>query len=489
MSMATGEGALRGEEPVPPASAAARAGGGRPARAGGPWWWARRRSMVLDVLVAAVAAVECGVGAATFVSGRLHGHGVVPVVAFVLGLLAGATLVVRRRWPVVPVVAALVFVPGMVGVVLLVVSLYTLAACRDWRARRATVTALSALIFAETLWMVLVGFLGDPGSDGHVPPRWLLVFLAVLVAVGLTVPPVVLGLYVGARRRLVESLRDRAEGLETELALLAEQALERARRARMEERTRIAREMHDVVAHRVSLMVVHAAALERIVAKDPERAAESARLVGEVGRQALDELRQILGVLRMSEGETGAAVARAGAAAAAHSGDGDGGGHGDGGGAEGAGDGGPGPGLADVARLVEQSRSAGLPVRLVTSGARRAFTEQAEHTAYRVVQEALTNAHKHARGAETLVTVAYVPNGVRITVVNACPGERPRAEGDRPLPSGGNGLVGMRERVSALGGTFAAGVADGGGFQVEAVLPSRLFVQATPLRREPVEPS
>jgi signal transduction histidine kinase len=101
-----------------------------------------------------------------------------------------------------------------------------------------------------------------------------------------------------------------------------------------------------------------------------------------------------------------------------------------------------------------------------------------------VVQEALTNAHKHARGADTTVTVAFVPNGVRLTVVNACPGERRSQTGDQPLPSGGNGLVGMRERVAALGGTFAAG-AEGGGFRVEAVLPSRLAVSTAPLRRRP----
>ncbi|MFF4651243.1 sensor histidine kinase [Streptomyces sp. NPDC001380] len=501
MSMATGDG-------IPGGGVAAGAAGAPPGgrrAAGGPWWWARPRGLVLDVLLAVVAALECGWGAAGFAGDRLHWHAPVPAVAFVLGALAGASLVVRRRWPVVPVAAALVFVPGMVGVVLLVVSLYTLAACRDWRARRWTVAALSALAFAETLGMVLVAFLSDPQARG-VPPRWLLVVLAVLVSVGLTVPPMVLGLYVGARRRLVESLRDRAEGLEAELGLLAEQARERARRARMEERTRIAREMHDVVAHRVSLMVVHAGALERVVPRDPQRAAESARLMGEVGRQALDELRQILGVLRMAEGEAagaGAGAPPAAVRAGAAAGDGpdgpDAGGRGgaDASGAGGAGADGSGgcgsgadggPGLADVPRLVEQSRAAGLPARLEVGGARRAFTAEAERTAYRVVQEALTNAHKHARGAEALVTVAYVPNGVRVVVVNTAPCEQDAADGGRPLPSGGNGLVGMRERVAALGGSFAAGPVDGGGFRVEAVLPSRLAVSAVPLRRESAGP-
>ncbi|MFJ6212647.1 sensor histidine kinase [Streptomyces sp. NPDC092296] len=457
---------------------------GEAAPPGGPWWWERRRSMALDVLLAVLAAVECGIGAESFAVERLDWSGWVAYGAFVVGAVAGGSLLVRRRRPVVPVAVALVFVPGMVGVVLLVVSLYTLAACRDWRARRRTVTWLSAVAFVETLTMLLGTFLGRPAPGEHATPQWLLGFLALVVAVGLTVPPVVLGLYLGARRRLVESLRDRAEGLEAELGLLAEKAQERARRARMEERTRIAREMHDVVAHRVSLMVVHASALERIVAKDPGRAAESARLLGDVGRQALDELRQILGVLRMSEGETGGAapVARSRAVGGADTvADG---------GADGGAAGSGGPGLADLASLVDQSRSAGLPVRLTLNGARRAFTAQAEHTAYRVVQEALTNAHKHATGADTLVTVAYVPNGVRITVHNTRPGDALRADADRPpLPSGGNGLVGMRERVSALGGTFAAGPVDGGGFLVEAVLPSRLAIQPARLLREPVEPT
>lgn len=198
--------------------------------------------------------------------------------------------------------------------------------------------------------------------------------------------------------------------------------------------------MHDVVAHRVSLMVVHAGALERIVAKDPDRAAQSAKLMGEVGRQALNELREILGVLRMSDEATVEPDS-----------------------------------LVALPRLVDQSRAAGMAVTLTVSGSRQEFTGEAEQTAYRVVQEGLTNAHKHAGGAQVSVLLAYAPNGVRVSVVNACPGgERAAAA----LPSGGNGLVGMRERVVALGGTFSAGPERDGGFRVEAVLPSRLAVRS-----------
>ncbi|MEV6210877.1 histidine kinase [Kitasatospora sp. NPDC051914] len=403
-------------------------------------WWPRRRSALLDVGLAGLAALECAAGAYGMVGDRLHLGAPLAVVSAVLGALAGATLVVRRRWPAVPVLVALVFVPGLFGMVLLVVSLYTLAATWEWPSRRRRVVALSALALAETFGMALVYVLAPSQVPAEeLPPTWVFVLLAGLVAVGLTVPPVVTGLYVGARRRLVESLEDRAHGLEAELDLLAEQASERARRARLEERTRIAREMHDVVAHRVSLMVVHAGALERIITKDPEKAQASAKLMGEVGRQALDELREILGVLRMAE--PAAAAETAG-------------------------------GLAEVPGLVEQSRAAGMAVSLTVSGDHRRYRGDAEQTAYRVVQEGLTNAHKHAGGARVVVLLAYVPNGVRVAVVNDCPGG---AEPVR-LPSGGNGLVGMRERVLALGGSFDAGPEPDGGFRVEAVLPSRLAV-------------
>lgn len=116
-----------------------------------------------------------------------------------------------------------------------------------------------------------------------------------------------------------------------------------------------------------------------------------------------------------------------------------------------------------------------MAVTFTVSGARRPFSAEAERTAFRVVQEGLTNAHKHAGGALVAVLLAYVPNGVRVAVVNGCP----VAAGERVgLPSGGNGLVGMRERVVALGGTFQAGPECDGGFRVEAVLPSRLAVQS-----------
>ncbi|WP_037573458.1 sensor histidine kinase [Phaeacidiphilus oryzae] len=459
--------------------------------------------MWFDIAVAAVAAVENGVESADFAT--RHGLGgvgwLIPV--FLLGAASGATLLVRRRWPLLPVLVALVCIPVQMGYMQLVIGLYTLAAYRPTGlgsrfGMRRLMTVVCGVAIAETVIVSVVRLAGtSPGMNArvHAMPWYVLVIISGLGAVGLTVPPVMIGMYVGARRRLWESLRERAEGLETELALLADQARERARRARMEERTRIAREMHDVVAHRVSLMVVHAAAVERIVAKDPEKAAQSARLMGDVGRQALDELRQILGVLRSVDSSADEEPARGPAGdgrvdgAAAGGLDGEAGAAGRAGSTPPAAAAGSGatavstapadtarqllPGLAGLTRVVDESRAAGLNVRLTVGGARRVLSEETERTAYRVVQEALTNVLKHAPGAATEVVVAYVPNGVALAVSNECPDGEAAKDGPEALPSGGNGLIGMRERVTALGGAFDAGPTAEGGFRVEARLLAR----------------
>ncbi|MGF1432186.1 sensor histidine kinase [Kitasatospora sp. LaBMicrA B282] len=412
----------------------------------GWWWWERRRGAVLDALLAALAALECASGGWQLVAERLQLGTGLGVLAAVIGALGGASLLLRRRWPALPVLVSVLLVPGLFGIVLLVVGLYTLTETWAWPQGRRRVVALGTVVFLETLGMVLFTLVTSKPQPGQqLPATWVFVLVSVLVTIGLTVAPVATGLYIGARRRLVDSLKDRAHGLEAELDLLAERARERARRARLEERTRIAREMHDVVAHRVSLMVVHAGALERIVARDPDKAAQSAKLMAETGRQALDELREILGVLRMNEDAA----------------------------AEGP------SGLVDLPRLVDQSKAAGMQVTLTVSGERLPYRGEAEQTAFRVVQEGLTNAHKHAGGARVSVLLAYLPNGVRVAVVNESPGGR--ADQVR-LPSGGNGLVGMAERVQALGGSFQAGPERDGGFRVEALLPSRLVDRSDRLR-------
>ncbi|WP_078616443.1 sensor histidine kinase [Streptomyces albus] len=506
---------------------------------GGPWWWKRPRSAVLDVTLAAVSAAECALQG----QGFANETGLPGVLATLLGVVVGATLVLRRRWPIAVVLVAIAVIPADMGTVLSVVGLYTLAAAevpRRITGLLATMAALGILAMAAFRLDQSVG--QEPDFN---PPGWFVPLVAVALAIGVTAPPVLLGLYVGARRRLVESLRERADGLERELSLLADRAEERAEWARNEERTRIAREMHDVVAHRVSLMVVHAAALQAVALKDPQKAAKNAALVGDMGRQALDELRTMLGVLRSGDpdrqgkdavrapsavsplpaalapapsaaapaGSTSPAAPSGGGPAAAtaapaafapaapaaagraageredsrgevpgdargrNSAAADGSAYGTADGRAGGGAhrghrpaGSPdAPSLAQLEVLVGQSRAAGMAVELSVEGAPDgACPPTVEQTAYRVVQEALTNVHKHAAGAATRVRVAHREAEVALQVEN-----EPAADGaaDAGLPSGGNGLVGMRERVTALGGGFVSGPTDAGGFRVSAIIP------------------
>lgn len=556
------------------------------------WWWARRRSMVLDVGLAVASAGECAAQGVPFA----RDAGLPVGFAIVLGVVAGSALVLRRRWPIVPVLVAIAVTPAEMGFLLNIVGLYTLAASDIPRRITGALAGMSVSAVTIVTFVQMYRTFEDHGRDS---PVALAALVAVLMSVGVTLPPLLLGLYVGARRRLVESLRERADGLERELSLLAERAEERAVWARREERTRIARDMHDVVAHRVSLMVVHAAALERVALNDPEKAARNAALVGDMGRQALTELREMLGVLRMPAGSVAppgdGAASRAGGAAggdgsaesaepagagaaAASSGSagageaaaesessgrapGGGGGAVDGGGAagrrpaevgagayggsagggsagggagadagggtgagaesgtgaaagfgtgagagagagpdagagsgagaghvrvgggargtgrdayRGGGAGGadgadPGPGLGDLESLVGESRVAGMAVDFAEEGDPGPYAAEVEQTVYRVVQEALTNVHKHAPGAKTRVLLAHRLAEVAVLVTN---GPSDGASQSAGLPSGGNGLVGMRERVTGLGGGFVSGPTEAGGFRVSAVLPS-----------------
>ncbi|MEU6810856.1 histidine kinase [Streptomyces sp. NPDC046831] len=431
----------------------------------GPWWWARWRSATLDGTLALVSALECAAEGVPFA----RDAGIPVSAGIVFGLLAGSVLLVRRRWPIAVVLVAIAITPAQMGFLLTIVGLYTLAACE---LPRRVIAALAGMSLVGTMIVTFVRVRQDTARGDLTLGDWFVPFAAVTTSLGLTAPPVLLGLYVGARRRLMESLRERADSLERELQLLAERAEERAEWARNEERTRIAREMHDVVAHRVSLMVVHAAALQAVARKDPEKAVKNAALVGDMGRQALTELREMLGVLRSGDGgqrrarrePSGAPLAAVGVAAAAAASR-----------AVGAPVGfapeGPGPSLSELDELVEQSAAAGMVVRLSVEGRARPYAAEVEQTAFRVVQEALTNVHKHAAGAKTHVRLAHRVSEIAMQVENEPPPEPGSADAAR-LPSGGNGLLGMRERVLALGGVFVSGPTEAGGFRVSAVIPA-----------------
>ncbi|MHC3390620.1 sensor histidine kinase [Streptomyces lavendulocolor] len=432
---------------------------GRTAR--GWWWWGRRRSAVLDVTLGAVSAVECAAEGVGFADRA----GLPVPVGVLFGFAAGAVLVVRRRWPVAVVLVSIAITPAEMGYLMGMVGLYTLAASE---VPRRIIAVLAGMSLAAVLIVTFVRVRQDIASADFDPGPWYVLLMAVILSLGMNAPPVLFGLYIGARRRLLESLRERADSLEQELSLLADRAEQRAQMARTEERTRIAREMHDVVAHRVSLMVVHAAALQAVALKDPQKAVRNAALVGDMGRQALTELREMLGVLRAGDvapvrGSVPlAAVGRVAAAAAAVGADGP----------VGAGAPDPvddGPCLDALEELVEQSRQAGMVVELRVSGETRSYGARVERTAYRVVQEGLTNVHKHAAGAKVVVRLAHREGEVAMQVEN---GPTDGSAADAGLPSGGNGLVGMRERVTALGGVFVSGPTDEGGFKVSAVLPA-----------------
>ncbi|WP_128977197.1 sensor histidine kinase [Streptomyces roseicoloratus] len=439
------------------------------------WWWGRRRGVVLDVSLAVVSALECGLEGVGFAQ-----EASLPVpVGVLFGLVVGSVLLVRRKWPITVVLVSIAVTPAEMGFLMGIVGLYSLAASEVPRRFTAGLAGMSTVaVYIVTMVRLRQDVAqADVDQQDFDPSGWYVPVVSLFMTLGFNAPPVLFGLYIGARRRLMESLRERADSLEQELSLLADRAEQRAQWARQEERRRIAREMHDVVAHRVSLMVVHAAALQAVALKDPQKAVKNAALVGDMGRQALSELREMLGVLREEvpavvpvAGPASvvplAAVGRAAAAAAeaaAEGGDG-----GDGGRQGGAG--GDGPCLDALEALVEQSRQAGAVVELLVTGEARPYGAEVEQTAYRVVQEALTNVHKHAAGARVVVRLAHREAEVAMQVENG-PSDATVADAD--LPSGGNGLVGMRERVTRLGGVFVSGPTEAGGFRVSAVLPVR----------------
>ncbi len=254
--------------------------------------------------------------------------------------------------------------------------------------------------------------------------------LSRLVAVGLAVSA---GLYLRARADYINGLRERAARLERERELLSAQAI-------AEERVRIARELHDVVAHNVSLMVVQAQALAATRTGDVEQA-EALRRVADLGREAMSEMHRMLGVLRLGDAQ----------------------------GAERE----PQPGVRDLPQLVARTQEAGLHAELAILGVPRELPPGVDLSAYRIVQEALTNVIRHAAATRATVTLAYVPAGLDLTVLDdgigsAGPGA---AFIEPPGGSEGHGLVGMRERVALFGGSLTAGRRGDGGYLVHAVLP------------------
>jgi signal transduction histidine kinase len=226
--------------------------------------------------------------------------------------------------------------------------------------------------------------------------------------------------------------------LETRATQLEREREVNAARAVADERTRIARELHDVIAHNVSVMVVQAGAARRTIDRDADGAREAMALIESTGRQALDEMRRLIGVFRQDNDPVQATLA-------------------------------PQPSVRHLDQLVAQVREAGLPVELEVEGEPQPLASGVDLSAYRIVQEALTNSLKHAGPAHATVRVRYGGNDVEVIVTDDGRGPRPPDAGNGSC--GGHGLVGMRERVALYGGELDVGPRGGGGFEVRARLP------------------
>ncbi|MFD3332132.1 sensor histidine kinase [Streptomyces sp. NPDC058700] len=333
-----------------------------------------------------------------------------------IGATACCALWLRRRWPTALAVA-LCLVSAVVPVAggALLASLFSLAVRRP---------------FLEVAWIATFGVVGSVVSVFVRPDPETPTGLNVALSLALVLLVTAWGMLVRSRRQLVEALRERARRAEAEAELRVAQAQRLARES-------IAREMHDVLAHRLTLLSVHAGALEFRPDAPPEQVARAAGVIRDSAHDALQDLREIIGVLR-APGENG-----------------DGGNR-------------PQPTLATLGALIAESRAAGAEVVLDTTVEDPAAVPAATgRTVYRITQEALTNARKHAPGTKVTVTVRGRPGeGLTVGVHNPAPG------GPVPhVPGSGQGLIGLAERAALAGGRLDHGPGPDGGFTLHAWLP------------------
>ncbi|MEO9174874.1 MAG: histidine kinase [Gaiellales bacterium] len=370
----------------------------------------RLSARAVDAWLAGALTMLILVWAAVFSHGD-SGSAVVEQICIVL--LAGSTLARRRREPraVLAAQLAAVLIEGAAGVaqvagIGVVVACYTIASVSSWR---TTVTAGGLATATLVVSRVLHGGVA----------AGVLVSVVVLTVAAACV----FGLYIGTRRAYVEQLDERAARLEREHQLLAERIVS-------EERARIARELHDVVAHHVSLMVVQGGAVRETLGGEHPLAPTLDALSG-TGRQALGELRRLLGLLRAESDVEHA----------------------------------PQPGLAALDELAAQVQASGLVVEIVRTDDAGPLPPGIELSAYRIVQEALTNAIRHGQARSAIVTVSRTEASLELSIVDDGRGA------GAPQTSGGHGIVGMRERVALYDGTLELGPVPGAGYAVRASLP------------------
>ena len=335
----------------------------------------------------------------------------------------------RRRAPLtvllvtstaVTLLVALGYNQGVTPTFLLLGAVTVGASCST----RTTIFAAAAV----TVALVLLLAIDAPGFNGGTFFGEIAVFAAMFL----------IGINLRIRKARVTALEERALAVEREKE-------EEARRAVADERLHIARELHDVVAHSMGVIAVQASVGEHVIDDRPEEAKQALHAISEVSRSTLAEIRRMLGVLRESDDEEpGAAYS-------------------------------PAPGLDELDRLVHELDDAGVPVDVTYEGPRVDLPLGVDLTAYRIVQEALTNVLKHAGRAHVSVLVSYEPGVLALEIVDDGRGVNGRSE---LSPHGGHGLVGMRERLALYGGELQAGRRRGGGFEVKARIPLEQAVAA-----------
>lgn len=378
----------------------------------------RRRNALVDSAAVVVAALF---GTLTYFDATLEIDLSVlaNVVIITVGALSCLSLYFRRRWPVAigfATMAVSIFIPAASGAAL--VAIFTVAIHRQWK--------IAAAIAVAVLATFPIYYSIYPSEN----PLWVDMITTTVFVSGI----VAWGMWVRARRQLFESLRERARQAEADRDL-------RLAQAREQERTRIAREMHDVLAHRISLVALNAGAMEFRPDASPEEVRQAAAIVRSNAHQALDELRDVISVLREAdEGQLGANEP-------------------------------PQPTLINVEALIQESRESGVEVEFSEAVREIKLVPDATgRTAYRVVQEGLTNARKHAPGGAAQVAVAGAPgDGITVEVSN----RRPLIEPDLSdqIPGSGTGLIGLSERVELAGGRLRHGPQADGRFTLQAWLP------------------
>ncbi|WP_243788639.1 sensor histidine kinase [Saccharopolyspora gloriosae] len=383
---------------------------------------APRRTIVLESVCFALLLAE-GLLTPAFV---LRDPLPLPVAVF-LAVYAATLVPARRRWPVGALLATTVLAVGdsmaAASVASIVVAFTAARRVRwDWR-------LWSAVLITAVVKAVLVTLREEAMPLGQLVSAQALYFAIELLV------PLIAGALLGARQPLVRLLRERNDYLEQARHLTAEQA-------RSAERASIAGEMHDMLGHRLSLLSLHAGALELTAAKETPKLGDQATFVRTTAGEALTELREILGVLRSGTSEHEAFDERSGC-------------------------------RPDVERLVAESRAAGMPVSLDWRGADLDGVDpRTRHAVHRIVREGLTNAHKHAPGAAVVVEVTAADR-ILLRVGNG-PGEAT----DRPASGLRSGLAGLEERARMLGGELAGAAAPDGGFALRAELPARPPISA-----------